>query len=55
MDTVVDVDDEVAIRSGIVEILTAIMKGHPTMEQMRKARELVASAAQSLSSDWKPE
>lgn len=55
MDTVVEVDDEVAIRTGIVDILLAISNGNPTPEQMKKAKECVAAAAQALSSEWKSE
>jgi hypothetical protein len=44
----VELDDEAAIRGGIVDILLAISKGSPTMEQMKRARECVESAAQIL-------
>lgn len=55
MDAVVEVDDEVAIRTGIVDILLAISKGNPTSEQMKKAREGVLAAVQALSGEWKAE
>lgn len=55
MDTVVEVNDKAAIRSGIVDILTAILKGNPTSGQMKKARESVEAAAQILTNEWKSE
>jgi hypothetical protein len=52
---VVDLDDKVMIRSGIVDILLAISKGTPTPEQMKRARESVVAAAQILTDEWKSE
>lgn len=50
-DVEVELDDETEIRSGIVDILLAISRGNPTPEQMKKAKECVAAAAQILRND----
>jgi hypothetical protein len=43
-----DLDDEVEIRNGIVEILVAISGAEPTKGQLKRARESVMEAARIL-------